>query len=951
MKASKLVRKHARTAKIRRLQDKIAVAEEAYQNKDTHTLFSVVRQVAPRRRFQKLQLKGPDGLLLDPQQALESLTDHFGSVFNDGSSAPLAVPQMREPFLITTADIQHRLNKLKTGKAVPSFAAPGSVWKCCRATLAPLLEAAWTMHTGVPKPDIPAVWKDCELVLLPKKEEVGARLPKSLRPLGLQEVSGKLFAGCLRDELFRQVQPALISYPQFALMKGRSVHDAISRVVARCHSARQKLAGSNRTVFDRRQGLPAAPGFAAATLSLDLSLAFDLVPRWAMFASLIHFGVTDSLCCLIMQWHDHNHYKIKHHGLEATVLLIRGVRQGCCLAPLLFAVFSCYLFEELAKETSADWVRDFCIAFADDTSYTWEAVSPAGLDYVARSVRSVFRVFNKRGMRVNADKSAFLIQVRGKLCHEWLARLLVVRAGVQMINLGTGLEPLWLPRQSMIPYLGVVVSFGNFEKQTVSKRLSAFRTARTRLIKILHDRHKLPAVLRLRLYGCCVRSVLLYGLHVVGLPSEQLRRVRGADAKSIRAMLLSPVHLTRENTVDLLKRYGFPELSACLLTAADNRAVGLSHLGWSDPLSAWGIAKHQELLRSADVLKNVTQRSSLVPAPSSAQNGGFPCDVCGIYFSSPPDMKKHRTRKHPDAASLVGDLSPVDYQSFVTDGTPVCNRCGTKYKSVQNFRKHVANTCPKRHLSREEALAERSAAERPPVDQPERGSSQWEKVVQPLASSTPLFFQPSFRALCQQPNATALLLAKQQDVCAYLREYCMFCGQWTSSAFRGAKIHIRKMHPEHIPALNDAVAFCLKLHVPSPCFACLVEFKPKTQHVKICRVMCQLELALRLIRSQVSDADFTRRGDRRQPAVEHVRGSFPQKVSGPEGSEGGGDSGGTRRESGSGPGAPTRARAPAGRATGARKPRTKETGTRATNGAATVRAQRLRVPKILTRKT
>ena len=356
MKASKLVRKHARNARISWLQDKIAVAEEAYQNKDTRTLFGVVRQVAPRRKFQKLQLKGPDGQLLNPQQALESLTDHFGSVFNDGYSASLSVPQMQEPFLITTADIQHRLSRLKTGKAVPCLAAPGSVWKCCSATLAPLLEAAWTMHTMVPVPNIPAVWKDCELVLLPKKEEVGARLPKSLRPLGLQEVSGKLFAGCLRDELFRQVQPALFSYPQYAFMKGRSVHDAISRVVARCHSARQKLAGSNRTVFDRRQGLPAAPGFAAAMLSLDLSLAFDLVPRWAMFASLTRFGVTDSLCCLIMQWHDRNQYKIQHQGLEATMLLTRGVRQGCCLAPLLFAVFSCYLFEELAKDTSAESV-------------------------------------------------------------------------------------------------------------------------------------------------------------------------------------------------------------------------------------------------------------------------------------------------------------------------------------------------------------------------------------------------------------------------------------------------------------------------------------------------------------------------------------------------------------------------------------------------------------------
>ena len=101
----------------------------------------------------------------------------------------------------------------------------------------------------------------------------------------------------------------------------RSVEDAIERACAHCAAARTMMEGQQKyNLHRRREGHKAGHSRGGLTLSLDLSRAFDCLPREVLHASLRFAQVDDDLI-LILHVHRHSKILIDHKDHQILVEL------------------------------------------------------------------------------------------------------------------------------------------------------------------------------------------------------------------------------------------------------------------------------------------------------------------------------------------------------------------------------------------------------------------------------------------------------------------------------------------------------------------------------------------------------------------------------------------------------------------------------------------------------
>ena len=79
---------------------------------------------------------------------------------------------------------------------------------------------------------------------------------------------------------------------------------------------------------------------------IDLKKAYDSVPREALWIALQKLGVPTETVQLIRSFHQNMKAKIRLDGsLLEQIDVQNGLRQGCCMAPVLFNLFSSLVIE------------------------------------------------------------------------------------------------------------------------------------------------------------------------------------------------------------------------------------------------------------------------------------------------------------------------------------------------------------------------------------------------------------------------------------------------------------------------------------------------------------------------------------------------------------------------------------------------------------------------------
>ena len=101
---------------------------------------------------------------------------------------------------------------------MPVTSLPVEVWQACTDVLTASVAADFRRSVSTLPSSLPGEMTDCTLVLMPKPGKA-SKLPKDLRPLGIQDPMSKVVSKALRDQLEVQVSGLLASLPQYAYIK------------------------------------------------------------------------------------------------------------------------------------------------------------------------------------------------------------------------------------------------------------------------------------------------------------------------------------------------------------------------------------------------------------------------------------------------------------------------------------------------------------------------------------------------------------------------------------------------------------------------------------------------------------------------------------------------------------------------------------------------------------
>ena len=330
------------------------------------------------------------------------LTNHFKTLLNTGGGVdvpPICAESGQLDHEITLEELQESAKKsLPLGKGVGVDNLSNEMIACLVEIYPGLVLKLFNsiLDTGEVMPD----WVVSYIVPIYKS---GPRSdPSNYRGVSLLSCLGKFFLSILNGRLTKFcVDRGILSDNQLGFVKGNRCSDAhllIRNLVDKyCHKYGSKI----------------------YSCFIDLSKAFDTIPRDILLGKLRDVGITGNLFNIIRAIYTNDQAYIKLDGKIARPFAInRGVRQGCVLSPLLFNIFMAGLAKSLCatgigflldniKMNSLFWADDI-VLFARD-SVELEGLLGVVAAYCGRNKLTVnckktkCMIFNRTG-RLYRDK-------------------------------------------------------------------------------------------------------------------------------------------------------------------------------------------------------------------------------------------------------------------------------------------------------------------------------------------------------------------------------------------------------------------------------------------------------------------------------------------------------------------------------------------------------------------
>ena len=580
-------------------------------------------------------------------------------------------------------------------------------------------------------------------------------------------------------------------------------------------------------------------------VSIDLSKAFDKLRYSEMYESLQEAQIPEELCRLIMHIHIHTKLRIVHGGYSKHTAMQRGLRQGCGIAPMIYACWTIRLCRLPNQQISSRWAQNQCSIFADDKHFHWTINSCKDLAKALRQLRMVLCLIHELGMHVNFTKSIVVLVLKGVRAKKMFAKHTKWWNGARCLVLRMEDHDIYLPMQDSMPYLGTVLSYASFELQTAQHRVHQANSNFATLRDILRTNSALSRTRKLDIYRMCVWTTLTYGLVSVGITATSCRAIQTAAAMHLRKLLR--IYQKGNSNEDVLRRANI-ELLPFLCQRAQQQARSLNRdTHRAADLRASEDARCSQIQDQLTGLLHVgLQRNIVQVHPKEAAH--LDCPVCGVTFATASGLHQHLHSRHPEVAKAASiDFVREDHSLF---GLPYCRFCRTRLASWQTLTKHITQgMCLRIKMavgsgqSMQELLllVQTEEAVDPPV--PPAGAHGLSLSDTPVPGDMDIVLNTALKDLSQYASTLQAQAAK-----------CMLCGQrllqssrvkshWQASHERAWKLCHRHVHSE---------AQSLKSLFTSPCQYCGSRAKDSRLHSTQCPVMFQV-LALRWFRSQKLD--------------------------------------------------------------------------------------------------
>ena len=249
---------------------------------------------------------------------------------------------------ISVKEVTEVISKLESGKAAGHDEVTNEALKNAPESFVHLLT---TLFNRVKNQSVvPRAWKRGRVVLVHKKGsvcEVG-----NYRPITVLTAMNAIFSKVLNARLTEVVERhKLLGEAQHGFRKGRSGADAgftLNSVLWKCSAKRKK------------------PHLAF----LDLQKAYDSVDRPVLWDKLRQLGFGGKFLESIKAMYSGDHVTCESNGVTTNpVYLRRGLRQGCSLSPMLFALYIVDMSKDLVLSRQGVLLHRVCVSvilFADD---------------------------------------------------------------------------------------------------------------------------------------------------------------------------------------------------------------------------------------------------------------------------------------------------------------------------------------------------------------------------------------------------------------------------------------------------------------------------------------------------------------------------------------------------------------------------------------------------------
>ena len=224
---------------------------------------------------------------------------------------------------------------------------------------------------------------------------------------------------------------------------------------------------------------------------VDLEKAFDRVPRQKLYDILVEYGINGILLRAIKSMYVESRAAVRIDGeVSAWFEVKEGVRQGCCLSPLLFIIF----MDKIVKSANINGNVDIggvvfnCLSYADDLVLLSSVASDLqeGLENLNISCENF-------GMKISVGKTK------------------VMHVGKTRKNVVCALNECNLEQVASFKYLGCTFSEdGKLDKEFAERKKSGDAVA-SQLRSHVFNKKELSCDTKLTIHRSIFRPTIMYG--------------------------------------------------------------------------------------------------------------------------------------------------------------------------------------------------------------------------------------------------------------------------------------------------------------------------------------------------------------------------------------------------------------------------------------------------------
>ncbi|CAE7686084.1 unnamed protein product [Symbiodinium sp. CCMP2456] len=534
-------------------KDLLDTAQLAAQRGDVHQVWKVVRTLAPKVKRKPLQLYR-NGHIMAPEAELDWIIEAFGERY--GAREPPNTTSIRkhQPVQVSVAEVWYQLEHLPVRKAVPRSAAPSVVWRACSSEVASFIAQQVNTQWQQAELHIEQDWANASVALLPKPKRKNDK-PLEWRPIGLQHSIGKGLMKLLITKAKDQIYQLVYCWPQCAYVPHRNTFTALKRVLNHCRHVRDQAAKYRVNVHQQHAGIQPVLSSGGLQVCMNLTAAFDSV-SWCTIREALELAQIDpSIQEVLLQWLSQVKYIFQHQNLEKEIWPSWGLRQGCIGSPVLWSAFTALLCRAIDLRVRQQWCSEHATLYADDSHLRWTFQTVGQFEHAIQAILSLTGDFRHKIQQLYIRK----------------------QDGIRRLLLSPGDPSEWIPLVDKAEYLGLIVSYEQFEWQSVRHRVTKAHKRRWALASLLHAK-RVSITYKLRLWRSCVLSTMMYALHCLCLQPGHTRHVQRAIMKHVRAITSDQAFLTGRTHDTISTQYEVKSAHDLLLQAHENE-LQIAQLG------------------------------------------------------------------------------------------------------------------------------------------------------------------------------------------------------------------------------------------------------------------------------------------------------------------------------------------------------------------------------------